>query len=178
VGLDKYLDLVEILPRKLVLLSGLCTELTAEIERASQLSMTKVPQISYGNSDSVFDDNYEHPNLFRILPSESQFNAARLKLLVELGWVKGLGTLYQNTPTYSIPHNRQLVSLYRHEIPVLETQHINTNTTRLTDELRQLKAKGVQVVLGNFNETWARRVFCQVGSVTKIMKQLPRFNTQ
>jgi hypothetical protein len=145
-----------------MLVTDVCTELTEKIDQASQISMSKVPQISYGNSDSVFDDNFAHPNLFRILPSVSQFNEARLELLKEFKWVEGVGSLYQNTASYTIPHNRQMVSLFQNQIRVLQSQSIGPDMSGVEEELRELKAKGARVILGNFNETWARRVFCQV----------------
>lgn len=42
-----------------------------------------------------------YPNLFRIVPSENEFNAPRLALLKKYNWTR-VGTLYQNQPRYLI----------------------------------------------------------------------------
>lgn len=33
--------------------------------------------------------------------------------------------------------------------------------TDVSDAIEKLKVKDIRIVLGNFNETWARRIFCQ-----------------
>lgn len=42
-----------------------------------------------------------YPNLFRIAPSESAFNEARLALLTRFKWAR-VGTIYENSPRYSL----------------------------------------------------------------------------
>ncbi|KAG8222158.1 hypothetical protein J437_LFUL000739 [Ladona fulva] len=41
------------------------------------------------------------PNFFRVVPSETAFNAPRLALLRAYNWTR-VGTLYQNEPRYSL----------------------------------------------------------------------------
>ena len=41
---------------------------------------------------------------------------------------------------------------------VLETQSF---ANEVTSAMKKLKEKDVRIILGNFNESWARRVFCE-----------------
>lgn len=43
-------------------------------------------------------------------------------------------------------------------ITVLETQSFRSD---VEDALKKLREKDVRIILGNFNEHWARRVFCE-----------------
>lgn len=43
-------------------------------------------------------------------------------------------------------------------LDVVETQSFATD---VKEALEKLKEKDVRIILGNFNEFWARRVFCE-----------------
>ena len=43
-------------------------------------------------------------------------------------------------------------------VTILESQSFPGD---LTNGLRKLKEKDVRIILGNFNETWARKIFCE-----------------
>ncbi|KAK8787187.1 hypothetical protein V5799_023037 [Amblyomma americanum] len=102
-------------------------------------------------------ENY--PNFFRVVPSESVFNAARLALLKEYKWTR-VGTLYQTNPRYALPHSRLLTVLDTADIQIDEVQGIGEGDD-IEHELEKLKEKDVRIILGNFDEFWARKVFCQ-----------------
>ncbi|CAN8028766.1 unnamed protein product [Ixodes persulcatus] len=42
-----------------------------------------------------------YPNFFRVVPSESVFNQARVSLLKHFNWTR-VGTLYQTNPRYAL----------------------------------------------------------------------------
>ncbi|KOB52110.1 Gaba-b receptor, partial [Operophtera brumata] len=77
------------------------------------------------------------PNFFRIVPSENAFNVPRIRLLQHFNWTR-VGTLYQNEPRYALSF-----------------------ATEVRTALSKLKEKDVRIILGNFNETWALRIFCE-----------------
>ena len=52
-------------------------------------------QLSYGDTDPVLSDRDKYPNFFRIVPSDSDFNPARLALLRHFNW-SIVGTLFQD----------------------------------------------------------------------------------
>lgn len=135
-------------------------------------------QLSYADTHPMFTrENF--PNFFRIVPSENAFNPPRLSLLREFNWTR-VGTIYQNEPRYSLAHNRyKNASLLRARVfyiyflrlyyrlvaeldglgyEVVETQSF---TNEVNTALLKLKEKDTRVILGNFNEHWARLIFCE-----------------
>ena len=57
-------------------------------------------QLSYADTHPMFTKK-SYPNFFRIVPSESAFNAPRVKLLKAFNWTR-VGTLYQNEPRFAL----------------------------------------------------------------------------
>ncbi|CAD6224070.1 GSCOCG00005466001-RA-CDS, partial [Cotesia congregata] len=55
-------------------------------------------------------------------------------------------------------HNRLVADLDDNNLVVLETQSF---TTEVSTALEKLKHADVRIILGNFNEVWARRIFCE-----------------
>lgn len=51
-----------------------------------------------------------------------------------------------------------VADLDSNSMEVVETQSF---ATEVTTALEKLKEKDVRIILGNFNETWARRIFCE-----------------
>ncbi|CAN7940805.1 unnamed protein product, partial [Ixodes hexagonus] len=100
-----------------------------------------------------------YPNFFRVVPSESVFNQARVSLLKHFNWTR-VGTLYQTNPRYALPHSRLLTVLDSANIQIDEMQGIGEGDD-IEYELDKLKEKDVRIILGNFDEYWARKVFCQ-----------------
>ncbi|KFM68251.1 Gamma-aminobutyric acid type B receptor subunit 2, partial [Stegodyphus mimosarum] len=101
--------------------------------------------------------NENYPNFFRVVPSETAFNPARVVLLRHFNWTR-VGTLYQNSPRYALPHSKLLTDLDSARIAIAETQGL---VEELQNELVKLKNKDVRIILGNFDEEWARKIFCE-----------------
>jgi len=98
-----------------------------------------------------------YPNFFRVVPSESAFNPARLALIKNFNWTR-VGTIYQNSPRYSLPHSKLLTDLDKAGIEIAFTQSIADETD---PELQKLKEKDVRIIVGSFDGQWAGRIFCQ-----------------
>ncbi|CAH1391681.1 unnamed protein product [Nezara viridula] len=62
------------------------------------------------------------------------------------------------TSTISGAHNRLVAELDEKEFDVVETQSF---ANEVASAIAKLKEKDVRIVLGNFNETWARSIFCE-----------------
>lgn len=138
-----------------MLFGDACQSVTDPIAKASK--HWKIAQLSYADMHPMFSKK-NYPNLFRIVPSENEFNAPRIRLLRLFNWTL-VGTLYQNNPRYSLAHNRLVADLEVNGIKVVAAQSFADD---ITYQLQQLKEKDVRIILGNFNETWARRIFCEV----------------
>ncbi|KAI4493569.1 hypothetical protein M0804_001745 [Polistes exclamans] len=97
------------------------------------------------------------------LPELLEFSLASLPVgLLEL-------TLWSNSITAKIlykkysktshdAHNHLVSDLDKNKMEVVETQSFATD---VTTALEKLKEKDVRIILGNFNEDWARRIFCE-----------------
>lgn len=97
------------------------------------------------------------PNFFRVVPSESAFNPARVSLMQTFNWTR-VGTIYQNLPRYSLPHSKLLTDLDKAGIEIAFTQSIADETD---PDLSKIREKDVRIIVGSFDETWAPRIFCQ-----------------
>ncbi|XP_077500288.1 gamma-aminobutyric acid type B receptor subunit 2 isoform X3 [Amblyomma americanum] len=156
VGMKALFDMIDKRPKKLMLFGAACNAVTDPIAKASQFF--QLVQLTYADTHPMYTlENY--PNFFRVVPSESVFNAARLALLKEYKWTR-VGTLYQTNPRYALPHSRLLTVLDTADIQIDEVQGIGEGDD-IEHELEKLKEKDVRIILGNFDEFWARKVFCQ-----------------
>ncbi|XP_069694331.1 gamma-aminobutyric acid type B receptor subunit 2 isoform X2 [Periplaneta americana] len=154
VGVKAFFDMMHIGPHKVMLFGAACTQVTDPIAKASR--RWHLTQLSYADTHPMFTKQH-FPNFFRVVPSENAFNAPRLKLLQEFNWTR-VGTIYQNEPRYSLAHNRLVADLDTMGFQVEETQSF---ANEVASAMNKLKEKDVRIILGNFNESWARRVFCE-----------------
>ncbi|KAG5671522.1 hypothetical protein PVAND_001716 [Polypedilum vanderplanki] len=154
VGVKSFFDMMHSGPHKLMLFGAACTHVTDPIAKASK--HWHLTQLSYADMHPMFTKD-GFPNFFRVVPSETAFNAPRLALLREFNWTR-VGTIYQNEPRYALPHNYMVAELDSMGLEVVDTQSFATD---VKESLEKLREKDVRIILGNFNEFWARRVFCE-----------------
>ncbi|XP_067619626.1 gamma-aminobutyric acid type B receptor subunit 2 isoform X2 [Eurosta solidaginis] len=154
VGVKSFFDMMHSGPNKLMLFGAACTHVTDPIAKASK--HWHLTQLSYADTHPMFTKD-AFPNFFRVVPSENAFNAPRLALLREFNWTR-VGTLYQNEPRYSLPHNHMVADLDSMQLEVVETQSFVND---VNEPLKKLRDKDVRIILGNFNEHYARKVFCE-----------------
>lgn len=154
VGVKSFFDMMHSGPHKLMLFGAACTHVTDPIAKASK--HWHLTQLSYADTHPMFTKD-AFPNFFRVVPSENAFNAPRLALLKEFNWTR-IGTIYQNEPRYSLPHNHMVADLDAMGLDVVETQSFVYD---VEESLMKLREKDVRIILGNFNEYWSRKVFCE-----------------
>ncbi|XP_050671814.1 gamma-aminobutyric acid type B receptor subunit 2 [Leptidea sinapis] len=154
VGVKSFFDMMHSGPHKLMLFGAACTHVTDPIAKASK--HWHLTQLSYADTHPMFTKE-AFPNFFRIVPSENAFNIPRIRLLEHFNWTR-VGTLYQNEPRYALAHNRLLADLDNGSFEIAETQSF---ATEVRTALNKLKEKDIRIILGNFNETWATKIFCE-----------------
>nr|NP_524438.1 metabotropic GABA-B receptor subtype 2, isoform B [Drosophila melanogaster]AAD38614.1 BcDNA.GH07312 [Drosophila melanogaster]AAF55916.1 metabotropic GABA-B receptor subtype 2, isoform B [Drosophila melanogaster]AOQ14637.1 GABA-B-R2-PB [synthetic construct] len=154
VGVKSFFDMMHSGPNKVMLFGAACTHVTDPIAKASK--HWHLTQLSYADTHPMFTKD-AFPNFFRVVPSENAFNAPRLALLKEFNWTR-VGTVYQNEPRYSLPHNHMVADLDAMEVEVVETQSFVND---VAESLKKLREKDVRIILGNFNEHFARKAFCE-----------------
>ncbi|XP_024869295.1 gamma-aminobutyric acid type B receptor subunit 2-like, partial [Temnothorax curvispinosus] len=154
VGMKAFFDMMHNGPHKVILFGGACTQVTDPIAKASK--HWRLTQLSYADTHPMFTTN-SFPNFFRVVPSENALNAPRVALLLHFNWTR-VGTIYQNEPRYALVHNRLVADLDESKIELVETQSF---ATEVRTALEKLKERDVRILLGNFNEVWARKIFCE-----------------
>ncbi|XP_050425730.1 gamma-aminobutyric acid type B receptor subunit 2 [Adelges cooleyi] len=154
VGLKAFFDMMHEGPHKVMLFGAACTQVTDPIAKASK--HWRITQLSYADTHPMFT-NTDFPNFFRVVPSENAFNAPRLALLRHFNWTR-VGTIYQNEPRYALAHNQLVAMLEKDNFVVDDTQNIAGDVSLPIQKLRE---KDIRIILGNFNETWARKIFCE-----------------
>jgi len=153
VGLRSFFELVHNVPKKVILFGGACSKVTDQIVKAAR--HWSLVQVTYADTHPMFTAR-SFPHFFRVVPSENQFNQPRLSLLKQYNWTR-VGTLYQNEAKYSLAHNDLLRQLKNKGFQVILSQSFNDE---LTGQLEGFRDNDIRIILGNFNESWARTVFC------------------
>lgn len=59
---------------------------------------------------------------------------------------------------HSQAHNQLVAMLEKDNFVVDDTQNIAGDVSL---SIKKLREKDIRIILGNFNETWARKVFCE-----------------
>ncbi|XP_039287226.1 gamma-aminobutyric acid type B receptor subunit 2-like isoform X2 [Nilaparvata lugens] len=154
VGVKAFFDMMHDGPHKVMLFGASCTQVTDPIAKASK--HWRLTQLSYADTHPMFTP-LQFPNFFRVVPSENAFNLPRLKLMTYFNWTR-VGTIYQNEPRYSLAHNRLVADLDQFDFSVVESQSF---ANEVKTAIKKLKDKDVRIILGNFNESWARHIFCE-----------------
>ncbi|OQR70623.1 gamma-aminobutyric acid type B receptor subunit 2-like [Tropilaelaps mercedesae] len=153
--MKSFFDMVHSHPKKLALFGAACNAVTDPIAKASQFF--ELIQLSYADTHPMYsDENY--PNFFRVVPSEAAFNPAMVSLLKHFNWTR-VGSLYQTDPRHSLPQNSLHTELDKEKITIVEIEGIGEGDD-VTDELNKLRDIDARIILGNFDEEWARKVFC------------------
>lgn len=153
VGLKAFFDMVHESPKKLVLFGAACSPVTDQIAKAAK--HWNLVQLTYADTHPMFTEK-SFPHFFRVVPSENEFNPPRLSILRYHNWTR-VGTLYQNSAKFALAHNNLVSELEKNNFTVVGSQSFNDE---ITDQLNILIQKDIRIILGNFNETWARIVFC------------------
>lgn len=71
-----------------------------EIHYCTKINIFFLFQLTYADTHPMYT-NENYPNFFRVVPSETAFNPARVALLRHYNWTR-VGTLYQNSPRYAL----------------------------------------------------------------------------
>ncbi|XP_076340715.1 gamma-aminobutyric acid type B receptor subunit 2-like [Tachypleus tridentatus] len=154
VGMKSFFDMLSKEKFKVALFGDACTAVTDPIAKASQFF--QLVQLTYGDTHPMYTvENY--PNFFRVVPSEAAFNQARVALLQHFNWTR-VGTLYQSAPRYALPHSKLLTDLEAANIEIAAQQGF---VDEVKSAVSKLKEKDVRIILGYFEEHWARNVFCE-----------------
>ncbi|CAG2105256.1 unnamed protein product, partial [Medioppia subpectinata] len=114
--MKEFFNMLYLPPTKVMLFGDACPAVTDPIAKASRFF--NLIQLTYADTFTALT-----PNFFRIVPSEAAFNPARVAVLKNFNWTR-VGTIYQNSPRYSLPHSKLLADLDRANIDIVASQSI------------------------------------------------------
>lgn len=70
-----------------------------------------------------------------------------------------------NFGLFTQAHNQLVAMLEKDNFVVDDTQNIAGDVSL---PIKKLREKDIRIILGNFNETWARKIFCEAYRLAKI----------
>ncbi|XP_062986284.1 gamma-aminobutyric acid type B receptor subunit 2 isoform X1 [Elgaria multicarinata webbii] len=153
-GLKAFYDAIKYGPTHLMVFGGVCTTVTSII--AESLIGWNLVQLSFAATTPELADKKKYPYFFRTVPSDNAVNPAILKLLKYFQW-KRVGTLTQDIRRFSEVRNDLTGVLYGEDIEISDTESFSNDPCT---SVKKLKGNDVRIILGQFNEEMAAKVFC------------------
>ncbi|XP_077789503.1 gamma-aminobutyric acid type B receptor subunit 2 [Podarcis muralis] len=153
-GLKAFYDAIKYGPTHLMVFGGVCTTVTSII--AESLIGWNLVQLSFAATTPELADKKKYPYFFRTVPSDNAVNPAILKLLKHYKW-KRVGTLTQDIQRFSEVRNDLTGVLYGEDIEISDTESFSNDPCT---SVKKLKGNDVRIILGQFNEEMAAKVFC------------------
>ncbi|XP_054841720.1 gamma-aminobutyric acid type B receptor subunit 2 [Eublepharis macularius] len=153
-GLKAFYDAIKYGPTHLMVFGGVCTTVTSII--AESLIGWNLVQLSFAATTPELADKKKYPYFFRTVPSDNAVNPAILKLLKHYQW-KRVGTLTQDIRRFSEVRNDLTGVLYGEDIEISDTESFSNDPCT---SVKKLKGNDVRIILGQFNEEMAAKVFC------------------
>ncbi|XP_077978603.1 gamma-aminobutyric acid type B receptor subunit 2-like isoform X2 [Glandiceps talaboti] len=154
VGTRAFFDAMATGPLKMMVFGSVCSKVTAPIAEA--VLWWKQIQLSYANTEPFLSEREKYPTFFRTVPSEADLNPAKLKLLEFFNWTH-VATIHQDTPRFSIAHNKLSSDL---ESIGKQLMRVESFATDPKNAVQGIKESGARIILGFFDEIMARKVFC------------------
>ncbi|GAB1598328.1 uncharacterized protein LOC115214515 [Argonauta hians] len=149
-----FFDMMHENTTKIILFGDACFNVTGPMVQISK--WWNMTQLSYADTNPLLSDRKEYENFFRTVPSDSDFNPARLALLKRFQWFR-VGTLFEDTSEHGYSTNRLVSLLEKNNITILKVQSFADNADTA---LQNLKDNEVRIILGNFSPQMAPNVFC------------------
>ncbi|XP_071477040.1 gamma-aminobutyric acid type B receptor subunit 1-like [Diadema antillarum] len=155
VGTKLFFEAVNSNTSYIMLLGSGCSEVAKTVSLAANL--WNIVQVSYAASSPSLSNRETYASFYRTNVADSLYNYARLAIIKHYGW-RRVATLYENREAYSTA-----VNLFTE---LLATNGINLTTSESFtvepgEQIANLKEKGAWIIFGNFQETMARKVFCE-----------------
>ncbi|XP_066416683.1 gamma-aminobutyric acid type B receptor subunit 2 isoform X2 [Molothrus aeneus] len=153
-GLKAFYDAIKFGPNHLMVFGGVCATVTSII--AESLKGWNLVQLSFAATTPELADKKKYPYFFRTVPSDNAVNPAILKLLKHYHW-KRVGTLTQDVQRFSEVRNNLTGVLDGKDIEISDTESFSDDPCT---SVKKLKGNDVRIILGQFNEEMAVKVFC------------------
>ncbi|KAK6491233.1 gamma-aminobutyric acid type B receptor subunit 2-like [Huso huso] len=155
-GLKAFFDAIYYGPKHLMIFGGVCPSVTSII--AESLEGWNLVQLSFAATTPVLADKKKYPNFFRTVPSDNAVNPAVIKFLKKYEWSR-VGTLTQDVQRFSEVRNDLTSKLEKADIRIADTESFSNDPCI---NVKKLKDNDVRIIIGQFDENLAAKVFCCV----------------
>ncbi|RXM35656.1 hypothetical protein EOD39_3960 [Acipenser ruthenus] len=115
-------------------------------------------KLSFAATTPVLADKKKYPNFFRTVPSDNAVNPAVIKFLKKYEWSR-VGTLTQDVQRFSEVRNDLTSKLEKADIRIADTESFSNDPCT---NVKKLKDNDVRIIIGQFDENLAAKVFCCV----------------
>ncbi|XP_032820237.1 gamma-aminobutyric acid type B receptor subunit 2 isoform X5 [Petromyzon marinus] len=153
-GMKAFFDAIKNESKYRMIFGGVCPSVTSTIAEA--LQGWNLAQLSFAATTPVLSDKKKYPNFFRTVPSDNAVNPAIVRFLQHYKWQR-VGTLAQDVQRFSEVHNDLTKELDKAGIQIAETQSFSNDPCV---NVQNLKTSDVRIILGQFDEEMAAKVFC------------------
>lgn len=148
-------ELIHKKPTKIALIGAACSEVSERI--AEEAKTWNLLMVSYGSTSAILQNREKYPLFYRTIPSDAACNKALISLLKKFKW-RQVGIIGKTDINHSQTTANLREELEKSNISILTSE---TFTDDPTAQVQSLKEKDVRIIIGNFDEKSARRVFCQ-----------------
>ncbi|CAC5408731.1 GABBR [Mytilus coruscus] len=153
-----FFDMMHENTSKVMLFGDACPNVTGPLAQISK--WWNMSQLSYADTDPKLSDRSTYSNFFRTVPSDKDFNPAKVAFLKRYNWTR-VATLFQDasieSDRYGIAHNKFIQVLDDANIEVLKVESFLDDPSSAVENIKKLDAR---IIVGFFNETMARKIFC------------------
>ncbi|CAG2254551.1 GABBR [Mytilus edulis] len=155
-----FFDMMHENTTKVMLFGDACPNVTGPLAQISK--WWNMSQLSYADTDPKLSDRSTYSNFFRTVPSDRDFNPAKVAFLKRYNWTR-VATLFQDasieSDRYGIAHNKFIQVIDDANIEVLKVESFLDDPSSAVENIKKLDAR---IIVGFFNETMARKIFCSV----------------
>ncbi|EDV28421.1 uncharacterized protein TRIADDRAFT_18816, partial [Trichoplax adhaerens] len=157
VGLKVLFDQLHQKPKKIMVLGAACSVVTQPMAKTSQYF--DLLQLSYASASPALSIRSVYRNFFRIYPSETAINPARIGLLKRFGWKK-IVLLYQTVELFSATATSLIQVAEENEIQVTATLGFSSDDDPY-QALISIQKSETRIIVGGFYSSQGRKVFCR-----------------
>ncbi|XP_071847292.1 gamma-aminobutyric acid type B receptor subunit 1-like [Apostichopus japonicus] len=156
IAVDALYDQLYRRPNMMMFLGCSCSEVS---KRAAMiLPYWNTVMLSYASTSVALSERDYYKTFFRTAVPDSSHNAARAAFIRHFGW-NTVATLMQDQELFSLAQIKldEYFRMYTNLSLVLTKNFVEDPY----EQIQELKDKDVRIIIGSFQETTARRVFCE-----------------
>nr|XP_006824239.1 PREDICTED: gamma-aminobutyric acid type B receptor subunit 2-like [Saccoglossus kowalevskii] len=156
VGADALFDQLYRKPPMVMLLGAACSDVSKHI--AQILPFWNLVMLSYASTSVALTNREEYPTFYRTVSPDSAHDPAKTALLQYFKW-EHVGVLFQDEEIFSAATSKMIDYLEAYSnITIVAAEGFVDDPT---SQIAKLKEADARVIIGNFFEKEARRVFCE-----------------